>query len=64
MPEEATGRWFEAIRDGFASPVLQQRLQENGLTLRLEDRAAFARTIDQDRRLWGGVISAARISLE
>jgi tripartite-type tricarboxylate transporter receptor subunit TctC len=64
MPEEATGRWFEAIRDGFASPVLQQRLQENGLTLRLEDAAAFARTIDQDRRLWGGVISAARISLD
>lgn len=64
MPEEATRRWFEAVRDGFADPALQQRLQENGLTLRVEDPATFARTIDQDRRLWGEVIRAARISLD
>jgi tripartite-type tricarboxylate transporter receptor subunit TctC len=64
MPQEAIARWAEAIRKGFADAALQQRLQENGLTLRFEEPDAFARTIDQDRRLWGEVIRAARITLD
>ncbi|MBL6457145.1 tripartite tricarboxylate transporter substrate binding protein [Belnapia sp. T6] len=64
MPEEVVGRWFTALRAGFADPALQQRLQENGLALRLEDPAQFARTIEADRRLWGGTIRAAGIRAE
>jgi tripartite-type tricarboxylate transporter receptor subunit TctC len=64
MPQPVIDRWYAAIRDGFANPALQQRLNENGLTLRIEDPAAFARTIAQDRGMWGSVITVARISLD
>ncbi len=64
MPEEVVGRWVEALRTGFAEPVLQQRLQENGLTLRFENTGEFARSIERDRGLWGEVIRAGQISLE
>ncbi|MBR0662963.1 tripartite tricarboxylate transporter substrate binding protein [Roseomonas hellenica] len=64
MPEPVITRWVEAIRAGFADAAIRQRLQENGLTLRLEDSAGFARTIEQDSRLWREVIRAASIRVE
>jgi tripartite-type tricarboxylate transporter receptor subunit TctC len=64
MPEAVVARWVAAIRAGFTDAAIQQRLQENGLTLRLEDSAGFARTIEQDSRLWREVIRAANIRVE
>lgn len=52
------------ILGGFANPALRERLLENGLSLRIEEPGAFARTIEQDRRMWGEVIRAARIRLD
>ncbi|MBR0681086.1 tripartite tricarboxylate transporter substrate binding protein [Roseomonas eburnea] len=64
MPEAAVARWVEALRTGFADEALQRRLLENGLTPRFEDPARFARTIADDRAMWGETIRAARIRVE
>nr|WP_282572080.1 tripartite tricarboxylate transporter substrate binding protein [Roseomonas acroporae] len=64
LPAALAERWVAALRAGFADPALRQRLEENGLVLRLEDTATFARTIATDRRDWGEVIRAARIRVE
>jgi tripartite-type tricarboxylate transporter receptor subunit TctC len=64
MPDAVVARWVEALRAGYAEPALRQRLVENGLTLRFEEPAAFARTIAADRAMWGETIRAARIRVE
>lgn len=64
LPPALARRWFEALRNGFDDPALRRRVEENGLVLRLEDSAAFARTVEADRQGWGKVIRAAGIRAE
>ncbi|WP_207539588.1 Bug family tripartite tricarboxylate transporter substrate binding protein [Sabulicella rubraurantiaca] len=64
MPEEAIARWVDALRSGFADPVLRQRLVDNGLTLRFEEPERFARTIAADRAMWGETIRVGQIRVE
>lgn len=61
MPQEAIGRWAEAIRKTLDDPALRARMIELGLTPYFEDPAAFARTMASNRQMWGEAIRVAKI---
>ncbi|MFC4167749.1 Bug family tripartite tricarboxylate transporter substrate binding protein [Teichococcus aestuarii] len=64
MPAGLVARWAAAVRQGMDTPEMRRRLQELGLTPRLEEPARFAETIAQDHRDWGAVIRAGGIRVE
>ncbi|WP_109517397.1 Bug family tripartite tricarboxylate transporter substrate binding protein [Teichococcus aestuarii] len=64
MAEPAIRAWARAVETALQDKTLQQRLRENGLTPRFEEPTAFAARIEQDRRAWGEVISAAKVRVD
>jgi len=64
MPAEAISRWDDSILQAMQDAVFRKRLQDAGFTPFYEGPAAFARSLETDRKRWGEVIRAGKVGAQ